>query len=78
MKKIYLSGITNPMSDNEMRNTRGGANKPAPPPLTIGEEACAGLPPDSPCSISEGTNGQVYKSLCWFDDVEQKMHCGKY
>ena len=49
MKTINLRGVINPLSDSEMKNVKGGKEVIEGPPLTVQEEACKNLIPDSPC-----------------------------
>jgi len=55
MKKIYLRGITNPMSNNEMRNTRGGE-----------DTFVSDLADASPCDKIGPCKGKDYKSSCTY------------
>jgi len=59
MKKLNLSGVTNTLSEKEMKEVLGGA-KADPPnnPLTIEEAACAGKSFGSGCSM-EGSGFTV-------------------
>jgi len=75
MKAINLRGITESLSESEMKLVRGGKKVDPPKDLTIGASACAGMVPDSPCSIQ--VPGGTYDSFCWMDQ-NNSIHCGQY
>jgi bacteriocin-like protein len=80
MKKISLRGISEILSEKELKNVVGGVEKQTyqnepEEPETVGEAACKGKLPNSPCTIS--WSGGTVTYLCWIDK-NNKMHCGNY
>jgi len=58
MKKINLRGVTESLSESEMKKVKGGAKVDQPKgPVTVEEEACVGSSFMGPCSLQwEGGN----------------------
>ena len=76
MKKINFRGITESMSDGEMKKVTGGKEVKAPEiPPTLGQAACENKVVGSLCSLE--LLGSTYRSFCWRDE-NNKMHCGEF
>ena len=72
MKTVSFRGITNPMSVSEMKNVRGGEQKPVGPPETVYEVACKDLFAGAPCTMQ--TSGGSVTYICF--ECKGILRCG--
>jgi len=74
MKKLNLSGVTNTLSEKEMKEVLGGAKADPPivPPMAD-ESPCVGKLPGSDCSMD--WSGGAVSGTCMYDTNTQTVWC---
>jgi len=76
MKQINLRGITESLSDKEMKMVKGGDPlkiQKEPPPLPVEQEVCRDKLPTAKCSL--GWSGGVSEGTCLFVIQTGKLTC---
>ena len=63
---MNLRGITESLSDSEMKKVKGGKKEEVPPPITLSEQACIGKLPNQPCTLGPSSGGTTIWGICIF------------
>ncbi|MDR2147037.1 MAG: TIGR04149 family rSAM-modified RiPP [Tannerella sp.] len=76
MRKLNLKGLTNVLSESEMKNVMGGGSndqRKIDPGNQVPPSGCEGKSAGTPCQIR--FSGGTVNSFCWHDKAG-KSHCG--